>query len=149
MRTRDSMRKHQGATTVEFALISVIFITLVMAIVEFGRWMSTMELASEATRLGARMAVVCDLNDATIKQRVQSYLPMLGLTTSQISVTYLPNGCNKNSCQSVTVSITGATFTPHIPFLMQAFPVPPFTTTLPRESMESTSSDGYANPVCS
>lgn len=148
MRTRDCLRKHRGATTVEFALISVIFITLIMAIVEFGRWMSTMELASEATRLGARMAVVCDINDATIKQRVQSHLPMLGLTTSQISVTYVPSGCNKNSCQSVTVSITGATFTPHIPFLMQAFPVPPFTTTLPRESMESTSSDGHANPVC-
>src|SRR5262245_54484291 len=139
MPARGFRRGQRGRTTIEFALVSVIFITLIMAIVEFGRWMATMELGSEATRVGARMAVVCDLNDVTIKQRVQSHLPMLSLTTGQISVTYLPSGCSKNTCQSVTVGISGATFTPHVPFLMLAFPVPPFTTTLPRESMESTS----------
>jgi hypothetical protein len=141
-------RRQHGATLVEFALVSVLFFTLVMAIVEFGRWLSTLELASEATRRAARMAVVCDINDATIRTRMQSYLPMLGLADNQISIGYFPAGCNKTNCQSVSVGITGATFTPHIPFLMAAFPVPPFSTSLPRESMESTSADGEVNPVC-
>lgn len=146
--------RHRGATLVEFALISVVFVTVLMAIIEFGRWLSTLELVAETTRLGARMAVVCDLNDTTIKARMQSYLPMLGLTTSQISIAYAPGGCTPTvatgtPCQTVTVSLSGATFSPHIPFLAGAFPIPPFTTTLPRESMESINAAGDVNPVCS
>jgi len=144
----DSESRQRGATTVEFALIAVVFVTLLLAIIEFARWLSTLELVAETTRLGARMAVVCDLNDATIKTRMQAYLPMLGLADSNISIGYAPAGCNKSSCQTVTVSLVGATFTPHIPFLMVAMPVPPFTTSLPRESMESTNAAGETNPVC-
>ncbi len=146
--TMPSIHRQRGATVVEFALISVVFVTLLMAIVEFGRWLSTLELVSETTRLGARMAVVCDVNDTTIRTRMKSYLPMLGLADNQISIAYFPASCNKSNCQSVTVSIVGATFTPSIPFLASAFPVPPFTTSLPRESMESVNAAGEVNPVC-
>jgi Flp pilus assembly protein TadG len=143
-----TIRGQHGAALVEFALVSVLFLTLLMAIVEFGRWLSTLELVSEATRRGARMAVVCDINDTTIRQRMQSYLPMLGLADEQIAIAYFPAGCTKSNCQSVSVKISGATFTPAIPFLMAAFPVPPFATSLPRESMESTNDAGEVNPVC-
>lgn len=149
MATTPSFRKQQrGATVVEFALVSVVFVTLLMAIVEFGRWLSTLELVSETTRMGARMAVVCDINDTTIRNRMKSYLPMLGLADSQIAIAYAPASCTTSTCQSVTVSIVGATFTPSIPFLSNAFPLPPFTTSLPRESMESVNAAGEVNPVC-
>ena len=146
--TMRSLHRQRGATLVEFALISVVFVTLLMATIEFGRWLSTLELVSETTRLGARMAVVCDINDTTIRTRMRAYLPMLGLADSQISIAYFPASCNKSNCQGVTVSIVGATFRPSIPFLASAFPVPPFTTSLPRESMESVNAAGEINPVC-
>ncbi len=95
------------------------------------------------------MAVVCDIDSATIKTRMQSYLPMIGLTTSQISIAYSPSGCDKTNCQVVTVGISGASFTPIVPLLMTPISLPSFTTSLPRESMESVNATGETNPVCS
>lgn len=129
-------------------MIAVVFVTILMAIIEFGRWMTTLEMASNATRSGARMAVVCDIGDAEIKSRMQALVPQLALSPAQISVQYFPDTCSKATCQSVRVSLNGASFTPLIPFLSAAFPIPPFASSLPRESMESASAAGEANPTC-
>src|SRR5256885_108519 len=130
-------RKQQGAAAVEFAIVLTAFIMLLTMIVGFGHWIYTHEMVTDATRVGARMAVVCDLNDSAIKSVMQARVPQLGLTTSQISVQYFPAGCAKASCQGVAVSVTGVTYTPWIPFLPAAVAVPSFTTSLPRESLES------------
>jgi len=143
-----SRYRQRGAAAVELALISIIFVTLLMAIIEFGRWMYTLEMVAEATRTGARMAVVCDINDSTIKAEMQARVPQLSLSDAQISLQYFPAGCSQSNCLGVQVGITGATFTPAIPFLMAAFPIPPFSTTLPRESLESVNAAGEVNPVC-
>ena len=95
------------------------------------------------------MAVVCDKSDADIKAAIQSRVPQLSLAASQISLQYFPAGCNKNTCQSVQVSLTGTSYAGWIPFLPAALPMPPFSTSLPRESMESTNAAGETNPVCS
>jgi Flp pilus assembly protein TadG len=129
-------------------MVAIVFVTLLMVIIEFGRWMYTLEMVAEATRTGARMAVVCDINDATIKAEVQTRVPQLSLSNAQVSLQYFPAGCTKANCQSVQVSITGATFTPAIPFLMAAFPIAPFSTSLPRESLESVNAASEVNPVC-
>ena len=52
---------------VEFALVAALFFTLLIGIMEMGRVLFYWNSAAEATRLGARLAVVCDLNDTTIK----------------------------------------------------------------------------------
>jgi len=148
MKLTESKHRQVGAVAVELALIAIVFVTLLMAIIEFGRWMYTLEMVTEATRTGARMAVVCDINDADIKAEMQTRLPQLSLSAAQISIQYLPAGCDKSNCQSVQVGVTGATFTPAIPFLYAAFPIPPFSTTLPRESLESVNAAGEVNPVC-
>jgi len=148
MKQFGSRDRQRGATAVEFALVAIIFVTLLMAIVEFGRWMYTLEMVAEATRTGARVAVVCDINDAKIKAEMQARVPQLSLSNAQVSVQYFPAGCSKSNCQGVQVGVTGATFTPAIPFLSVAFPIPPFSTTLPRESLESVNADGEVNPVC-
>lgn len=138
----------RGSTAVEFAMIAVVLVTILMASIEFGRWMTTLEMASNATRSGARMAAVCDLGDAEIKGRMQALIPQLSLGSAQIAVDYFPAGCTRASCQSVRVGLSGATFSPAIPFLSGAFPIPPFATSLPRESMESANAAGEANPTC-
>ena len=113
---------------------------------EMGRILFYWNSAAEATRLGARIAVVCDLNDADIKTRMQTMLSIL--PANKITISYLPSGCTVNTCDSVTVSILPsvpvATFIPYVPLSLT---LPPFSTTLPRESMLSTVG-GQANPVC-
>jgi Flp pilus assembly protein TadG len=141
---------------VEFALVAIVFFMLLIGIVEMGRVLFTWNAAAEATRYGARVAVVCDPGDkAAILSRMQQIMP--SLTTDNVAVTYLPNSCNAASCQQVSVSIQGLLVSPLIPRPPQKdlpykktpwiFSVPPFTTTLPRESMLN-EIDGHANPVC-
>ena len=137
-----SQRRQRGVAIVEFALVALIFFTLLIGIMEFGRWLFTLNAASEATRWGARVAVVCDKDDAAIKARMRSMVN--GLTDEQISINYSPSACDTSACM-VTVQLNGVTFTPLIPFMGVAVPIPPFTTTLPREHL---SSDVGTNPVC-
>lgn len=139
--------RQRGVAAVEFALVAALFFMLLIGIMEMGRVLFYWNSAAEATRLGARIAVVCDLNDADIKARMQTMLSIL--PTSKIDIGYEPSGCTVDTCQSVTVSIlpdvSVATFIPYVPLVLT---LPPFSTTLPRESMRSTF-DGIANPVCS
>lgn len=136
-----SDRQH-GMAAVEFALIASLLFTLLLGIAEFGRLLFYWNTATEASRLGARVAAVCDLNDSEIKRRMTALFPLLA--DSDIVVDYLPAGCIKTSCQQITVRITASSpIQTFIPFVPLSITLPPFKTTLPRESLTSTS-----NPVC-
>ncbi|CAN0626902.1 TadE family protein [Burkholderia multivorans] len=138
-------RAERGATAVEFALIASIFCTLLIGICEFGRVLFYWNTASEAMRLGARTATVCDVGASVVKTRITSLLPVLA--SSNVSLSYLPSGCDadpataRSTCTFVTVKVTNVTITTLIPFVKVAVTMPPFTTTLPRESM-ATSTGG-------
>jgi len=139
--------RQRGVVTVEFALIAIVFFALLIAIMEFGRILFAFNSAAEATRFGARIAVVCDPNSTTmIVSKMQLLMP--SLTTANISISYLPNGCDVNTCKQVQVGVTGITYRPLIPVPSLNISMPPFTTTLPRESMRSTIGPD-ANPECS
>src|SRR6185369_5158939 len=77
--TRRALRGEQGAAVVEFALAGSIAIVLLLAITGLAHWLYTLEILAEATRAGARMAVVCDLNDSSIKAALQAKVPNLQL----------------------------------------------------------------------
>ena len=131
--------KQQGMVAVEFALITIILVTLMFGVIEMSRALYYWNTATEATRLGARLAVVCDQDASTIKTKMQAMLSVL--EADQISVTYLPAGCDSNSCRSITVSINGFNFNTLVSLLPLNIPMPSFSTTLPRESMDSTNPD--------
>lgn len=135
----------RGAVAVEFALVASILFALLIGAMEFGRLTYYWVTAAEMTRLGARMAVVCNLDEAQIKTRMVNRLPLLA--TTDISVTYAPAACTATDCQFATVSIVPKTITTFIPFVPLTVAMPAFTTTLPRESMQS-SFGGVANPTC-
>lgn len=138
--------RQRGAAAVEFGLVAALFFTLVIGIMEMGRVLFYWNAAAEATRLGARMAVVCDLNDADIRDRIRNMLTIV--PAAQIGIDYAPAGCNVDTCTSVTVRILGGVgVTTFIPFVPLGLVLPAFSTTLPRESLRSTM-DGIANPVC-
>jgi Flp pilus assembly protein TadG len=151
-----SRRKQQqhGTTIVEFAIVAVVFFTLMLGIMDFGRMLFTWNAAAEATRWGARIAVVCDkLSPDQVRSKMKVIMPALSNANIQINW-YNPAGivnntCDKTTCKGVEVSVAGLTIPNISPFMGFLMPtVPPFATYLPRESMEATSAAGDSNPVC-
>ena len=140
MMTRlNAKNKQTGAAAIEFALIASIFFTILIGILELGRVLFYMNSAAEATRFGARIAVVCDMNAPGIKANMRERLNILA--DNNINVEYVPAGCSQASCKSISVAITGvtvATFIPFVPVSISAINLPSFSTSLPRESMDST-----------
>lgn len=140
---RRAIRSRQaGVAAVEFALVSVVFFMILFGALEMGRLLWTWNAAAEATRLGARMAVVCDINEPNIVARMRERLPALAATN--VTLVYIPSGCTDANCQSVRVQLSGYTHQAIIPFAPLSITIPPFQTTLPREFMQSA-----GNPACS
>lgn len=141
-----SFARQRGVAAVEFAIIASLLFMLLIGIMEFSRIAFYWNAATEATRLGARLAVVCDMDDATIRARMTALFPVL--TADKIAIEYAPGGCAVDTCQQVRVTINAPdelrTFIPV--FDLDAY-FPPFVTTLPRESMRS-NFGGIENPVC-
>ena len=137
-------RRHKGVALVEFALVAIIFFTLLIGIMEFGRWLFTLNAANEATRLGARLAVVCS-NSASDQVKIKNKMHQMvsGISTTNMSIVYAPDRCDASTCKTVTVRLNGATFSPLIPLMGGNYSIPGFATSLPRELMSSA-----GNPVC-
>jgi Flp pilus assembly protein TadG len=143
MERRSSLLHRQaGVAAVEFALVSAIFFTMLLGVVEMGRLLWIWNAAVEATRLGARLAVVCDIGDPDIKLRMTQRVP--NLSASQIAVDYLPAACTSATCKEVSVALSNYTHQTIIPFVPLSLALPPFKTTLRKEFMNSA-----GNSVCS
>jgi Flp pilus assembly protein TadG len=138
----NTSRWQHGVAAVEFAIIASLFFTILIGIAEMGRMLWAWNAAAEATRLGARLAVVCSLDEASVLAHMHERLPYI--TSANMNVEYLPSGCTTANCTEVKVSLTGYTHQTIIPFVPLSVTLPPFETTLPREFMESS-----GNPICS
>ena len=100
---RRSRRNARGQALVEFALVAPVFFLILFAIIEGGRFMFYYETLSNATREGARFAIVngsnsmncptgpaeppgwsCDPTGTTVEAKVRS--SSFGMTPSAITV---------------------------------------------------------------
>lgn len=141
-------RGQAGATTVEFALALIIFLTFLLGITDFSRMLFTWNAANEATRAGARFAVVCDntTNQTQVLAKMRGMLPQI----NTINVAWVPANCTPATCQGVTVSITGLNYQWISPIAglaaLAPIPMPGFSTFLPRESMRQ---DPQSAAICS
>ena len=136
----------QGLAAVEFAIVASLLFTLLFGVIEMGRLLWTWNAAVEATRLGARLAAVCDQNDSRIKTAMVGRLP--ALAAGNIAITYLnppaaDNTCTSADCKAVKVSLQGLRHPTFIPFVPLTLTLPAFSTTLRKEFMSSS-----ANEVC-
>lgn len=138
---RCTLTRQRGAAAVEFALTAIAFLALVIGAIEFSRLMLTWNMAVETTRLGARVAVVCDKNDTAIKRRMREMLPPL--SDANIVVSYPTSGCTARSCEPVTVRIVNFDVPLVIPGIPLSFTLPSLATSLPSESLSSAD-----NPLC-
>ncbi len=134
-------RKMQGLAMVEFAITSSVLMTALFGCFEFGRAMHTYSALNEGTRRAARLAAVCPVNDPRIVAAV-NFLGIPGFNNANVNVSYLDvNGAALgvapplNSIRYVRVSVVNYNMSFAIPFASQVVASPPFTVTLPAESL--------------
>src|SRR6266508_1562796 len=102
-------RGERGASLLEFAIAATVFLTVLFAIVEFGRALWVHNALSDAARRGARYAVLHKATDIEDVKKVVVYgdltetTPLLdNLTTGNVDVVY--NGFNLDG-GTVSVSV--------------------------------------------
>ena len=138
----------RGSASVELALTGLFFFVLMLAVIETGRAMYTWNALAEATRLGARAASVCQVQDevvASIATFNGSGL-LADLKPENIVVNYLDenggavanptpaNAWGFMQVRYIQVSIQGFNYAMLIPGI-GGITLPTFSTIVPRESM--------------
>ena len=125
-----------GATMIELALVLLVFFMFLLGVTDFARMLYTWNAATEATRLGARFAVVCadPASDAQVLQKMRTMVPEIGA----IALAWEPASCTAANCAGVTVTITSLNYRWLSPLPGAVVPLralPTFSTYLPREMM--------------
>ena len=134
-------RRQRGLTLVEFALVGPVALTVLFGCIEIGRALFVWNTVCEATRRGARVAVVSpvDPNSAVVKAAVRTYGSFDNMENSNISIRYLDATGTETavpaSIRFVTVGVAGLPHRLLIPFVDLEVQIPAFATTLPTESL--------------
>jgi len=152
--------RQKGVAAVELALVAAVVLVVLFAVFETARLFFVANALEEATRRGARVAAVCQVNDPAIRE-IAIFNPsggggasplVYGLTTANIRVDYVANDGtvigdplgNFIDIDAVRVSIQNYQHDLIIPLFMRSIAMPAFATTVPRESLGVTR-EGYTN----
>jgi Flp pilus assembly protein TadG len=81
MRKANRRCRERGAALIEAAVTIPMILLISVGIFEFGRAYQTQQVLTNASREGARLAVLEGPTDADVRARVQSYLTGGGLAT--------------------------------------------------------------------
>ncbi|MFN0016646.1 MAG: TadE/TadG family type IV pilus assembly protein [Pirellulaceae bacterium] len=87
---RPARRKRLGAAAVEFALVAPLFFLLVFGMIEFGRMVMVQQVITNASREGARKAVLDGASSSNVKSSVVTYMSNGGVTITTSNVTISP-----------------------------------------------------------
>lgn len=142
-------QRQQGIYVVEFALVAGVFFFMMFGAIEVARLMYTWGALGAVTQRGARIATVCPLNDPAVRQTAifgdngnSAVIP--DIKADNVLVRYLTAAGNPTAAIAnvsyVEVSIQNYTHQMLIPESVEGFvapllTAPPFTTTLPAESL--------------
>ena len=143
-----NINRQRGLSIVEFSIVAAVLFMLIFSVIEVGRAFFVAATLDESTRRGARMAVVCPVNDPAIWQAAafnNAVIP--DLDAGDISVEYL-NGAGGvvgspatnagfRLIRFVRVRVVAYQHQMFIPFAsaLAPFNMPAFVTVLPRESL--------------
>ena len=100
--------KRLGAAAVEFAVVAPLFFLLVFGMVEFGRMVMIQQVITNASREGARKAVLDGATSSNVKSSVVTYMSNGGVTIATSNVTVNPTDpstATAGSPVTVTVSV--------------------------------------------
>lgn len=129
----------RGAALMEFTIAAAVFLTVMFAVIEFGRALWTHNALADAARRGARYAVNHSATDAAAVKNVAVYGDPAGgteplvtnLTTNNIAVQYTNFGLDQGSA---SVSIVDYQFKFVVPLIGTTLNMPNYNTTLTSEN---------------
>lgn len=137
--------------------MAAVLLIVLFGVFEIGRLFFVTNALEEATRRGARVAAVCQVNDPAIR-RIAVFntnggdgSPVVsGLSTANIRVQYVSSDgtvvadpvTDFMDIDAIRVSIQNYRHELIIPFLYRSFLMPQFSATVPRESLGVTR-EGY------
>jgi Flp pilus assembly protein TadG len=78
--------KRRGAAAVEFAIVAPVFFLLVFGMIEFGRMIMVQQIITNASREGARIAVLDGATTSGVTSQVSNYLDGAGVSGATVSV---------------------------------------------------------------
>lgn len=103
---RSHRKKRQGAAVVEFAIIAPVFFLLVFGMLEFGRMIMVQQILTNASREGARRAVLDGATSGEVNEAVDEYLESMSVTGATVSIDPSnPSSAGFGEPVTVTVSV--------------------------------------------
>jgi len=91
---------------VEFAIVAPVFFLLVFGMIEFGRMVMVQQVITNASREGARIAILDNSTTAEVTTAVQNYLQSASISGASVSVTPdPPSSAGYGAPVTVNVSI--------------------------------------------
>ena len=108
--------KQRGAAVVEFALVAMLFFTLLLGIIELGRMLYVWNTAQEVTRNAARQATVSDFTDSVIVESILRNSIFQAGTSGTVTLPGSPEiTCAGADDCTITISYLNANRTPANP----------------------------------
>ena len=80
-------RNRRGAAVVEFAVVAPLFFLLVFGMIEFGRMVMVQQVITNASREGARVAVLDGATTSEVNTAVENYMTSASVEGAEVSVT--------------------------------------------------------------
>ncbi len=153
--------KHQaGLSIIEFTLVSTVLLMVIFGVFEVGRYMYSLQLINEATRIAARLGVVCRVKERDNIPALVVPTPLAGgFSSSNLSIDYLDqNGAvvdidvSSEQAENDTYSkiyyvrarVTNFVyqFSGVLSFLGEGISIPNYETVRPRENLGYLRADG-------
>jgi len=99
-------RKRLAAAAVEFAVVAPVFLLLVFGMIEYGRMVMVYQILTNASREGARAAVLDGATTSSVTTSVNGYLTDAFISGATVTVSpNPPSGAQYGDPVTVTVSI--------------------------------------------
>jgi Flp pilus assembly protein TadG len=97
--------KRRGAAAVEFAIVLPVFVILVFGMIEYGRMVMVQQVITNASREGARSAVLDGATTSSVQSAVGTYLTNAQISGGSTAVNPSPSSAASGDPITVTVSI--------------------------------------------
>ncbi|MBN1908246.1 MAG: pilus assembly protein [Pirellulales bacterium] len=83
---RSCRRHRRGAAAVEFAIVAPVFFLMILGMIELGRGVMVQQVITNASREGARLAVLPGTTTADVEERVDGVLEAAGINGATIEI---------------------------------------------------------------
>jgi Flp pilus assembly protein TadG len=99
-------RKRRATAAVEFAIVAPVFLLLVFGMIEYGRMVMVQQIITNASREGARTAVLDGATSTSVQTAVNNYLTAGSISGATITVSpNPPSTAQYGDPVTVTVSV--------------------------------------------